>query len=166
MNSEKLRNILFLAILISVCLPKALFANDYRFRADDHAPIGVMGDHVHKQGEVMLSYRYMYMSMDGLRDGTDGLSTGDVLEQFMVTPTDMDMQMHMFGAMYAVTNKLTMMGMLPYIKKSMNHLTRMGGRFKTTSEGFGDFKLTGLYEIFDWGGNNNLILNLGLSFPH
>jgi hypothetical protein len=26
-------------------------------RPDSHAPIGVMGDHAHKTGEVMLSYR-------------------------------------------------------------------------------------------------------------
>ena len=26
------------------------------FRADDHAPIGVMGDHYHEAGELMLSY--------------------------------------------------------------------------------------------------------------
>ncbi|MGI9535053.1 MAG: transporter, partial [Thermodesulfobacteriota bacterium] len=152
-------------IATSFFVPTVIYANDYKFRADDHAPIGVMGEHTHKQGEVMFSYRYMFMKMEGLRDGTDSLSTGDVLEQFMVTPTDMDVQMHMFGAMYAVTNKLTMMGMIPYIKKSMNHLTRMGGRFKTESEGFGDFKLTGLYKILDWGNNNNVILNFGLSFP-
>ena len=158
-------NILFLILSVTFCISDQLYADDYQFRADDHAPIGVMGDHTHKQGEVMFSYRYMFMKMDGLRDGTDDLSTGDVLEQFMVTPTDMDVQMHMFGAMYAVTNKLTLMGMIPYIKKSMNHVTRMGGRFKTQSEGFGDFKLTGLYKIMDWGNNNNLILNFGLSFP-
>lgn len=43
--------------------------------ADDHAPIGVMGDHMHKKGEWMLGYRYMHMEMDGLRDGTSNVST-------------------------------------------------------------------------------------------
>ncbi|NBD18196.1 MAG: hypothetical protein GVY04_19270 [Cyanobacteria bacterium] len=32
-------------------------------RPDGHAPIGVMGDHVHGQGEWMLSYRYMFILM-------------------------------------------------------------------------------------------------------
>jgi hypothetical protein len=39
-------------------------------RASDHAPIGVMGEHPHAAGEFMLSYRYMFMSMKGNRDGT------------------------------------------------------------------------------------------------
>ncbi len=32
-------------------------------RPDGHAPISVMGDHYHKKGEFMLSYRYMPMWM-------------------------------------------------------------------------------------------------------
>ena len=34
-------------------------------KAISHAPIAVMADHLHKQGEYMMSYRYMDMSMDG-----------------------------------------------------------------------------------------------------
>jgi hypothetical protein len=34
------------------------------FRADDHAPIGIMADHYHEAGEFMFSYRYMSMSME------------------------------------------------------------------------------------------------------
>lgn len=30
-------------------------------RPDGHAPIGIMGDHYHKKGEWMLSYRMMTM---------------------------------------------------------------------------------------------------------
>lgn len=30
---------------------------------DDHTPIGIMGDHNHKKGEFMMSYRYMRMDM-------------------------------------------------------------------------------------------------------
>ena len=38
------------------------------------APAGVMGDHVHRRGDWMFSYSYMRMHMDGMRDGSDGLS--------------------------------------------------------------------------------------------
>ena len=31
-------------------------------RPDGHAPIPVMGDHMHGKGEWMFSYRYMYMN--------------------------------------------------------------------------------------------------------
>jgi len=43
-------------------------------RADSHAPIGVMGEHMHKKGEWMLSYRYMYMDMEGNRIGETEVS--------------------------------------------------------------------------------------------
>ena len=48
-------------------------------RADGHAPIGVMGDHLHKAGEWMLSYRFMRMDMAGNRDGTSDLSPEEIV---------------------------------------------------------------------------------------
>ena len=39
-------------------------------RPDGHAPISVMGDHMHEMGEWMVSYRYMSMEMEGLIDGS------------------------------------------------------------------------------------------------
>ncbi|MEL7333687.1 MAG: transporter [Cyanobacteria bacterium J06560_2] len=106
----------------------------------------------------------MYMDMDGNRNGTDSLSTADVLEGFMVTPVRMTMQMHMLGAMYAPTDDLTLMTMLPYITKEMDHLTRMGGEFTTTSEGIGDIQVGGLYTILDRN-RQRVHINLGLSLP-
>ncbi len=35
-------------------------------RPDSHAPLGVMGDHAHGAGELMLSYRFMGMAMEEL----------------------------------------------------------------------------------------------------
>lgn len=104
------------------------------------------------------------MDMDGNRDGTDSLSTREVLEQFPVTPVDMSMEMHMLGAMYAPTDNLTLMAMAPYISKEMDHVTRMGVRFTTDSDGFGDIKTTALYKIFDQD-RQRLHLHFGLSFP-
>ena len=133
-------------------------------RPDGHAPIGVMGDHTHGAGEVMLSYRYSYMDMDGNRDGTQSLSTRDVLRQFPVTPTRMTMQMHMLGAMYAPTDELTLMAMAPYVVKEMDHITRRGVRFTTDSEGFGDIKLSALYKVIQRN-RQRLHLNFGVGFP-
>lgn len=133
-------------------------------RPDGHAPIGVMGDHTHKKGEFMFSYRYMFMNMDGNRDGTDSLSDSEVLQDFMITPVDMTMEMHMFGAMYAVSEDVTLMAMVPYVTKEMEHLTRNGRRFTTNSEGIGDIKTTALYTIFDRD-KQRVHLNLGVSFP-
>ena len=35
------------------------------------APIGVMGEHQHKAGEMMLGYRFMTMDMQGLQSGME-----------------------------------------------------------------------------------------------
>lgn len=133
-------------------------------RPDGHAPIGVMGDHTHQKGEFMASYRYMFMDMDGNRDGTNSISDSEVLQDFMVTPVDMTMDMHMFGAMYGVSDNLTVMAMVPFVSKEMEHLTRMGQSFTTNSEGIGDIKTTALYTIFDKD-KQRVHLNLGVSFP-
>lgn len=137
-------------------------------RADSHAPIGVMGDHRHEKGEVMLSYRYMYMSMAGSRDGTDALVDADIVSptgfNFMVTPTEMPMQMHMFGAMYAPSDQVTLMGMLPYLTSTMDHITRAGGAFTTESSGIGDIKVGALIGLKDWA-DQSLHLNAMVSLP-
>lgn len=144
-------------------------------RPDAHAPISVMGDHTHHAGEVMLSYRYMFMSMQGMQSGTDGQSSAEVFARgFAVTPENMQMSMHMFGAMYAPTEKLTLMVMLPYRHLKMEHavnpaapagFTAGGGRgFTTETHGIGDIKATLLYQLYDEGGKR-WHAGLGFSFP-
>ncbi|MGM0421702.1 MAG: transporter [Pseudomonadota bacterium] len=139
---------------------------------DDHAPIGVMGDHNHKQGEWMTAYRYSGMQMKDHRNGTRNISTDEVLDDFMVAPLKMNMDMHMFGAMYGATDKLTLMGMLPYVQKSMTSVNRMGVKFKTKTEGLSDIKLNGLYTLFESETDavthrtrQKLLLRLGVSLP-
>ncbi len=131
---------------------------------NDYAPVGVMGAHIHEKGDWMVSYRYMHMDMEGNREGTSGISDSKVLKKYMVTPTEMTMDMHMFDLMYAPTDRLTLMAMLPYVKKSMDHRNRMGVKFTTGSDGFGDTKVSGIFKAMNWS-NNELLLNLGLSMP-
>lgn len=162
---------------------------DAPIRANAHAPIGVMGDHLHKKGELMLSYRFMRMEMDGNRIGTSGISPEAIVTTvpnrffgrpmqpptLRIVPTDMTMDMHMFGAMYAPSDRVTMMAMVPYISKSMNHLTFAGpagtalrGQFRTKSEGLGDVKLSALVGLMDRETDNaqhKMHLNVGLSLP-
>ena len=90
-------------------------------RPDGHAPIGVMGDHMHKEGGLMLSHRFMRMEREGMGSGTRSLSRQDVFNHgFDRSPTDMQMDMHMFGIMYAPSDHITFMGMLHYSEKEMN----------------------------------------------
>lgn len=133
-------------------------------RPDSHGPIGVMGEHTHSKGEWMLSYRYMDMEMDGNRSGTNRVSTQDVLSSFMVAPLEMSMKMHMLGGMYAPSDKLTLMAMIPVVEFEMDHINRGGVDFTTESSGIGDIKIGGLYNISQNNGSN-LIANFTLSLP-
>ncbi|MGB5821793.1 MAG: transporter [Saonia sp.] len=133
-------------------------------RPDGHAPISVMGDHVHKKGEWMFSYRYMYMNMEDLKQGSDDASFEDALADYMVTPTRMPMNMHMLGAMYALSDKITLIAMGNYISMEMDHITRMGGTFTTEASGIGDIQISGLYQFFNTN-RQSIHGQLGFSIP-
>ena len=147
--------------------------------ATDHAPIGVMADHRHKKGEWMLSYRYSYMDMDGNRDGTSSLDPETIAttvanpfgspETLRVVPTQMDMNMHMAGAMYGLSDRVTLMGMGMVMSNEMDHVTFAGGagdtrlgEFTTKSSGFGDTTLGAIIGLDD-GSNAHRQINLGLA---
>ncbi|MCB1532818.1 MAG: transporter [Alphaproteobacteria bacterium] len=162
-----------------ICNQSESQTNEMHFKASSHAPIGVMGDHRHKAGEWMLSYRFKHMEMAGNRDGTDDLSVADVLTyanpnpgpaNLRVVPTKMGMDMHMFGAMYAPTDWLTLMAMGMYMDKDMDHITYNMpataelGRFTTRAKGWGDTSFTGLVRLYE-DGTHKLHLNAGVSVP-
>ena len=151
--------------------------------ATDHAPIGVMADHRHKQGEWMLSYRYMYMDMSGNRIGDDGVSPEDIVTTvanpfanppmmpptLRVVPTDMPMQMHMVGGMYGLTDRITLMAMGMYVEKEMDHITFQGaagtarlGEFTTETAGIGDTTIGAIIGLDD-GAYEHRQINLGLA---
>lgn len=183
MNLHKLG--LMTALLTTVCFQAQAGDHTTGSSAIDHAPIGVMGDHMHDKGEWMLSYRYMNMQMDGNRDGTSSLDPATIATSIpnrffgtpgqpptlRVVPTEMTMEMHMLGAMYAPTDWLTLMAMANYIQKDMDHITFQGGAgttvlgtFKTTTSGWGDTKLSGLFKLYE-DETHKLHLNAGLSLP-
>lgn len=164
---KRLIPLLFCGVLLAMSAGGGALAHESRSAvyADGHAPIGVMGDHLHKKGEFMLSYRAMLMDMSGMRDGTNSLSAAQVFARgFMVTPTEMQTEMHMVGGMYAPTDYVTLMLMGSWQRKEMDHLTMMGARFSTQSEGFGDVKISSLIKLYDDNGHK-WHLNAGLSLP-
>jgi hypothetical protein len=117
---------------------------------------------------IMLSYRYMRMSMEGTRDGTTPIGNRDVVAEggeygYMVVPTRMPMDMHMAGLMLAPSDRVTLMVMGNWQTGSMDHLTRSGTDFTTRTSGFGDTKLAALIGLTD--GPVKLHLNAGLSIP-
>lgn len=133
-------------------------------RPDGHAPISIMGDHMHGKGEWMFSYRYMNMVMDDLKQGKDNTSVDNALANYMVTPTKMPMQIHMLGIMYAPSHKVTLMIMGNFISSNMDHITRMGMEFNTEASGFGDLKISGMYKLFNKH-KQTIHAQLGISIP-
>lgn len=159
-----MKKIIILA-LSTLSFTSAVTAHDWTTsRADSHAPISVMGDHTHKQGEWMFSYRFMHMTMSGLQQGNHSVSTGTVLQDFMMAPLKMDMDMHMLGMMYAPHDRITLMAMLNYLDNSMTMTNRMDMTSRTASSGLGDSKLSALVSLKDWG-QHKLHANLGISVP-
>ena len=97
----------FVSLLIVATIATGINADVRKLRHPDaHAPIWVMGDHIHKVGEWMLSYRYMGMTMSGNRTGVTPKTTADVLTDYMVAPKEMRMTMHMVGAMHALSHPI------------------------------------------------------------
>ncbi|WP_114520141.1 transporter [Altererythrobacter sp. ZODW24] len=141
-------------------------------KADDHAPIGVMGDHTHEKGEVMISVRYMHMAMSENQIGTDGVTPDTIVTTIpnrffgapmqpptlRIVPTEMNTDMVMIGAMYAPADWVTLMAMGSYITKDMSHITYQGGMgttplgtFETSPEGFGDISVGALFPVMKNG---------------
>jgi hypothetical protein len=148
---------IFLFISLFIC-SNSLASSDY------HAPIGVMTDHVHKKGELMASYRYSLMNMKGLRNNQDKVSTSSALQTYMAAPKDMQMQMHMLGFMYGLTDKLTTSLMGSFVQKDMNHTHRSKPDFKREASDFGDTKVNTLYQFYN-SNNKQALINLGVSIP-
>ena len=156
-----------------------------RMRADSHAPIGVMADHMHEQGEYMFSYRHMYMDMNGNEYNGSDISADSIVTtianrfygasgqpaKLRVVPEKMEMHMHMIGAMYAPSNWLTLMVMASYQQKEMTLTTYKGmmgtevrGKFTTKSDGWGDTKISGLVKLYA-SSHHKLHAHLGASLP-
>ncbi|PJC06158.1 MAG: alpha amylase [Flavobacteriaceae bacterium CG_4_9_14_0_8_um_filter_34_30] len=133
-------------------------------RPDGHAPISVMGDHYHKKGEFMFSYRFMPMWMEDNIQSSDDISNEDIYQNFMVAPQKMNMNMHMLGAMYAPSDRVTLMFMGNYISNSMDLRTRMGVDFTTESDGLGDITVLSLIKIMN-SNRQSLHANVGISIP-
>jgi hypothetical protein len=119
----------------------------------------------------------MRMHMDGNRDGTSTKSAGGLLApppppsgKYVAVPTEMNMNMHMFGGMYAPTDWVTLMVMIPFLTQDMDHRTAPspmapgGGKFTTRTKGIGDISASAMIRLLDWN-SHKVHLNAGVGFP-
>lgn len=154
--------------IFAILFANSIISDTSHKRADYHAPIGVMGDHVHNKGEVMSSYRFMHMNMHGIRYKNNGMSTQQVYDAgFMKSPKKMQMSMHMLGLMFAPSDKFTVMFMSNYISNSMNINKRMSNvntKETMSSSGLGDASITLLTPLV-YNEKLSLVAKYGLTLP-
>src|SRR5437762_253635 len=132
----------------------------------DVIQLNVIGGHTHPAGQRMLGYEFMFMDMDGHLSGTRDVSESEILKRFPSASTGMTVEEHMVEVMYAPTNELTLMAMLPIKHIEMDMVTRDGFRFTERSEGIGDLQVLALYTFLgSVTKGHRLILNAGMSFP-
>ena len=130
-------------------------------------PIDVLGSHTHLAREIMFGYRYSYQRYEGNLEGSREVSAAGVLAKYDLYHPWMDMHMQMFEAMYAPSDRWTLMGMTHYMDMHMGHLRRNGTTFVSASEGIGDTEVMGLYNLLGdpRGKGHRLILDGGISLP-
>ena len=149
-------------------------------------------------GEFMLNYNPTFMGMAGNYIGDKKVSDayigtnvpsgmtmmmkgmGGVMKPMSVPerviPSTMDMQMHMFNAMYGVTDSINVMAMTGYVEKSMSmityaspmmspsNLTKFLGTSSGTTEGLSDTMVGASYKLYQ-DATSRVIIGLNLSLP-
>jgi len=137
--------------------------------------------HEHGSGGFMFEYKFMRMNMKGLLDGTDSINSNRISAarlgsmvpapgfDYRMSPTKMNMDMHMLMGMYGISDKTSIMGMLHYLNNEMDmvmHMqmdngTPMGNMFGSMdTSGMGDTRFDVMYQV-----NHQLTTSLGLSLP-
>jgi hypothetical protein len=107
-------------------LAAAAGADEDALGPDDHAPAGVMFDHLHKAGEWMLGYRFSFEEAGpGMRRGgrsatDDEIATACGHAACSMAVSDMTMQMHMLDLMWAPSDRLTLMVMPMWMSHEMD----------------------------------------------
>ena len=150
-------------VLLFLFFTQSIYA-DHVILSTSHAPIGVMRDHSHKKDEFMLSYRYANSTMNEILSGSTKSNSNQVLSNYMNSPLKMNMEMHMLGMMYGISNSSTLGIMIPFVKKSMESINMMGTTSKIYNEGIGDISVSNITDI-NLSKTSNLVLGYGVKLP-
>src|SRR5437016_14565892 len=131
----------------------------------DVVQLNVIGGHTHPAHEIMFGYQFMFMDMGDHLSGTRDVSETEILKHFPSASTGMTGEEHMIEVMYAPTNKLTLMAMLP-IKHIDMDMVMDRFHFTEHSRGIGDLHFAALYTARGrLTKGNRLVVEAGMSFP-
>jgi hypothetical protein len=119
---------------------------------NEHAPVGVMDVRCPMDRTWLVSLSTSFTHFDGLREGSQSISTGAALAQgYSQVPTSMDMSMTMLEVMFAPSEVLTLGASVPWTSNSMEMRTNLGESFKMKSEGIGDVQVGGDLVVWQLG---------------
>jgi hypothetical protein len=127
----------------------------------------ILGGHTLNKGEMMWGYRFSSTSMKGHLDGSSKLSDDEVLSVsygFSNVPTRMTTNTHMLTPMYAPSEDITVIILLPFHEKTMDMKMSTGATFTTEATGIGDVVPMILYS-WNKTDSEELFLNFGVSLP-
>lgn len=135
--------------------------------------------HEHQKGLWMLSYRYMHTFSQGNVVEAHPVDENYVFNNYLMSPDNMQMDMHMFMAMYGFTDKLSIMIMFNYNLMSMGMNMLPGSRhvhgsatsthdessdMGMFSKGIADTELYAMYKLFGKKKQNGF-LHAGVTIP-
>ncbi|MEC4748388.1 DUF3570 domain-containing protein [Methylomicrobium sp. Wu6] len=180
---------------IKVNLEALAASGDHGSHAHHHhqhgapAPAGVMFDHMIGKGGFMVGYRYMYSGQSGdMLLGSNSASDPAIVaggcgpNPCWITPSNMQMHMHMLDIMYAPTDWLNLMVMPQFMDMSMDMRRLTGAPPDVTvpnnggvhiahhvengdeTGGISDMGVYALFKVLD-AGYHHLHMGLGLSIP-
>src|SRR5438132_10495865 len=114
----------------------------------DVIQLNVIGGHTHPAGQIMFGYEFMFMDMNGHLSGTRDVSESEILKQFPSASTGMTVEEHMVEVMYAPTDNLTLMAMLPIKHIEMDMTEAVAPQnFTEHSDGVGHRHVMALYTV-------------------
>lgn len=126
----------------------------------------------------MFSYRYMSMQMRDNLAGTRKISDEVIYRDYLMSPQNMTMNMHMVMAMYGISNRLSVMAMFNYNSMNMSmsmpignthmHMAGMSMSSNTgmsmSASGIGDTRLYAVYALLNKPAHL-LMLSAGINLP-
>lgn len=135
------------------------------YRPDTMAPSGIFNANMLSAGgQLLISYRFTDSYYRGNLDGTSGVSSGTILNQFTLAPTKMRALTHNILIQYAPTDDLNIQAILPIMERTINFVDRFGNTSATHITDLTDIPITAMYVLRRWN-CQQLNLNMGIRIP-
>ena len=133
-------------------------------RPDAHAPSGVLADHVHSRGGVMIGYRYFSSKGDGSYNGNIVYSKDEITNFYDRHVTQQIQNTHSLEFMYGVSNNVTLFTNLTFHDKEYSYINKQNNSARMSSSGLGDIDIQVLYNIFS-NSKVKIHSNIGFVLP-